>query len=278
MFNEAHTAVEIGLRTTSGYPYPHYDPPMIRPRLNVIREDFAADPGLDTATSRALLIRASQGDIQETFRLSLPGRVVAFGKRDTLHSGYRGAVAAARGMGFEAVERLAGGRAAVFHEGALAFSWTIPDDDPRSGITERFVKLSSLMVRSFAAVGVDAAVGELPGEYCPGAYSVHTVTGVKVMGVGQRLAKNASHVGGVIVVSMPQLLRDVLIPVYEALDLPWDPATAGALQNVAAGVTLQETADSVISQLALIRELAPAGIDTPTRDLAASLAPEHVAA
>jgi hypothetical protein len=77
---------------------------------------------------------------------------------------------------------------------------------------------------------------------------------------------------------MPQLLRDVLIPVYAALDLPWDPTTAGALQNVAAGVTLQETADSVISQLALIRELAPTAIDAPTRDLAANLAPEHVAA
>jgi octanoyl-[GcvH]:protein N-octanoyltransferase len=250
----------------------------VAPHLDLIQEGFAIDAGLDTATSRALLIKASAGEVGETFRLSLPGKVVAFGKRDRSSSGYRSAVRVARDMGFEAVERLAGGRAAVFHEGALAFSWTIPAEDPRSGIRARFEELSSLMVRSFTSLGVDAAVGELPGEYCPGAFSVHGAGRLKLMGVGQRLAKNAAHIGGVVVVSQSELLREVLVPIYEALELPWDPRTAGALQDLVAAVTLKETTDSILAELSRIREMTPTSIDADTRQLAAGLAPEHLAA
>ena len=261
-----------------GPPGPHYAPRVDKPNIDVVREGHASDPGLDTAVSRALLIEASAGQIPETFRLNLPGRVVAFGKRDTLLDGYRRAVRAARTQGFEAVERLAGGRAAAFHEGALAFSWSIPEPDPRSGITARFEQLSSLMVRAFGRLGVDAAVGELPGEYCPGAHSVHAGGRIKLMGVGQRLAKNAAHVGGVVVVSHSKLLRDILEPVYSALGLEWDPNTAGALQDVAPGVTMQEVAGVILDELATIRTPRHTSIERRTMQLAAELAPEHLAA
>src|SRR3546814_3395762 len=46
----------------------------------------------------------------------------SFGRQDTITAGYRDAVRAARSMGYEVVERLAGGRAAVFTTGTLAFS------------------------------------------------------------------------------------------------------------------------------------------------------------
>ena len=243
--------------------------------ITVVHDSAPLSPGLDTAMSRALLLRVSEGALGETFRMHLPGRVMAFGKRDAISPGYPAAVAATRAMGFAAVERLAGGRAAVFHEGTLAFSWSIPTDDPRRGIHDRFRLLSGVLARSFRRLGVAAEVGELPGEYCPGEYSIH-VAGRKVMGVGQRLARNAAHIGGVIVVSNGKLVRDALIPVYEALDLEWDPSTAGSLQDTAPSVTMQRTVDAVLETLAQEAELLTGALDPATLSLAESMEDEHL--
>ena len=242
--------------------------------IRIVREDFAHDPPVDTAISRALLLRASDGEIPETFRLHVPGRIVAFGKRDTLEPGYARAVAAARERGFVAIERLAGGRAAVFTERTLAFAWTIPDPDPRSGIYRRFAELSELMVAAFARVGVDSAIGEIPGEYCPGEYSVHH-SAIKLMGVGQRLARHAAHVGGVVVVDRSDLIRDVLVPVYSALGLAWDPATAGALTDIVPGLSLHDVASAIVAELGTRGAVADGAIDPATVTLAQALAPDH---
>ena len=245
--------------------------------LRIVRDGYPDEPGLDTALSRALLLRAADGTTPETFRINRPGRVVAFGKRDMISPHYPKAVAAARAGGYQAVERLTGGRAAAFHEGTLAFSWSIPDPLPREGITARFKTLSELMVRAFSRLGIDAAVGEIPGEYCPGAYSVHVQGRIKVMGVGQRLARKAAHIGGVVVVSGSQALRDILTPVYTALDLEWDPATAGAIQDVVPGATLQETGGAILDELAKSRELVTGSFSSETLAMAREFAAEHIA-
>lgn len=248
------------------------------PPLRLVRDAFAAVPEVDTGVSRALLLRASEGAIPETFRLHVPGNVVAFGKRDTLAPGYDTAVAVARRHGFAAIERLAGGRAAVFTTDTLAFAWTIPDPDPRRGIYSRFAELSRLMVAAFSRLGVEASVGELPGEYCPGEYSVHHGGRIKLMGVGQRLARRAAHVGGVVVVAGSHRVRQVLGDVYAALELAWDPETAGALADVNPDVTVHVAADAIITELAAQRDVVPGQIDETTLALAHRLAPDHVPA
>lgn len=246
------------------------------PTIRLVRQEFAAEPSVDTAVSRALLLRASNGEAAETFRLHVPGRIVAFGKRDAFAPGYGAAVAAAAELGFASVERLAGGRAAVFTEHTLAFSWTIPDPDPRSGIYERFASLARVMIGAFGRLGVDSDVGEIPGEYCPGEYSVHHAGRLKLMGVGQRLARGAAHVGGVVVVDRSDLIRDVLVPVYAALDLEWEPATAGALTDVMPGLTRDAVAAAIIAELATSARLVEETIDRETMTLARSLAPDHL--
>lgn len=244
--------------------------------IRLVRQEFATQPTVDTAVSRALLLRASDGHVAETFRVHVPGRIVAFGKRDALEPGYAAAVGAADRMGFASVERLAGGRAAVFTEHTLAFSWTVPDPDPRSGIYRRFEALAGLMVGAFRRLGVESAVGEIPGEYCPGDYSVHHGGRIKLMGVGQRLARHAAHVGGVIVVGRSDLIRDVLVPVYAALGLDWAPSTAGALTDVVPGLTVDTVADALVAELATQATLVAGTVDEPTLTLAHALAPDHL--
>ena len=66
------------------------------------------------------------------------------------------------------------------------------------------------------------------------------------MGVGQRLVRRAVHVGGVVVVDEGNRIRDVLVPVYRALGLDWDPRTAGALADRSPGLDT----DTVIPAIA----------------------------
>src|SRR5436190_18498771 len=186
--------------------------------IRLIRTAMGDEP-TDTAVSHALLRRVSDGSEPETLRLYRPQRVVAFGPKDRLAPGYAAAVEAARSHGFGALDRLAGGRAAVFHEETIAFAWCIPELAPRLTITERFEALASIMVAAFRSLGVDARVGEVLGEYCPGEFSVNARGRTKLMGVGQRVVAHAAHVGGVVVVGRSDLVRDVLVPVYAHLGL-----------------------------------------------------------
>jgi octanoyl-[GcvH]:protein N-octanoyltransferase len=232
--------------------------------LRLLTASFLEDPALDTALSRALMLRVASGELPETLRIARPGAIVAFGKRDAVSPGYAEAVAAARAGGFEAIERLAGGRAAVFHEDTIA------------RVNERFDATAQLIADALAALGVDARVGEVPGEYCPGAHSVSAAGRRKIMGVGQRLVSGGAHVGGVVVVDGADRVRDILVPVYAALGLPWRPDTTGSVAAEVPGVTWQGVADSITAQYAARYELEPAELDEDTLTLARSLAARHL--
>jgi lipoate-protein ligase A len=201
--------------------------------------------------------------------------MVAFGKQDAVASGYAEAVAAARAQGFEPVLRLAGGRAAVFHEGTIGIAHAVPDASPREHIRERFESASGLVARALRALGVDARVGEVRGEYCPGTYSVSAAGQRKLAGVGQRLIANAAHVGTVIVVSDARRVREVLEPVYAALGLRWDPATTGEVAAEAGGAGWERVRAALLAEHARERELVPAELDEATLALARGLAAEH---
>ena len=250
----------------------------MRRTIALAHDAYPDEPGVDTGISHAVAQAVGDGHAPETFRLHPAGALVAFGRRDTLAPGYREAVGAAVAHGFDAVERLAGGRAAVFHPGTLAFSWAIPSAEPRANVHPRFAELADLMVGAFARLGIDAKVGELPGEYCPGAYSVSAEDRIKVMGVGQRLVRGAAHVGGVVVVRDGERIRRVLKPVYRALELDWDPATAGALEDVAPGLAVTDVMAAIVDELDSRFDLLPGRISPDVVARGRELAPFHVAA
>ncbi len=250
---------------------------MTVPPLRVLRDGYPEAPGMDTALSRALLQRVSAGTEPETVRFYTPGRIVAFGKRDVVSRGYPAAVAAARERGFSAIERLAGGRAAVFHPGTIAIAWTSPDHDPPAGIRARFTQMAGLVAAALGRLGVDARIGEVAGEYCSGEYSVNARGATKIMGVGQRLAKHAAHVGGVLVVSGAAAVRDVLVPVYDALSIEWDPETTGSVEDEIGPVRPDLVVGAILSELGERRRLIDGRAGAEVLAAARRLAPEHVA-
>jgi octanoyl-[GcvH]:protein N-octanoyltransferase len=243
--------------------------------LRLLRASFPDDPALDTAVSRALMLRVGRGELPETLRIARPAAFVAFAKRDALAAGYPLAVEAARAEGFEAVLRLAGGRAAVFHEDTLEIGHAVPDQDPRSGIHERFRIGAGRIASALAALGIDARVGEVPGEYCPGRYSVNARGQAKLAGIGQRVVAGGSHTGVVLVVSGEDRIRRVLTPVYEALELTWAPEVTGSVALERPGSGWDEVAGALVAEYARDYELVEGELDEPTLELARRLAPEH---
>ena len=201
-------------------------------------------------------------------RLHRPGRSSPSPARIAPAPGFAAAVRAAREGGFEPVLRLAGGRAAVFHEQTLACSWAVPDSRPAARTTERFREMAELLAAALGGLGMDARVGEVPGEYCPGAWSVNARGRTKLVGIGQRLIAGAAHRGAVIVVGGSERIRDVLVPVYEALGLQWDPATAGCVEDELGEVGLDAVEKAILAELEARYRLSEQELDAATLELA----------
>ena len=202
----------------------------------------------DIALTQSLLRRVAAGALPATARVFRPPATVAFGKLDAIRPGFDRAAGAARERGFEPVVRLAGGHAAAYDSGSVVVEVVRPQEAVAEGIAQRFEEGSRLLLGVLSAVGVEAAVGELPGEYCPGAWSLHT-NGIKLAGPAQRSIRGASLWTAFVAVEGGDRLRAVLTDVYAALDLDWSPATAGAAEDVLPGLTAARVEQALAAAL-----------------------------
>jgi lipoate-protein ligase A len=243
--------------------------------LQLVEQSYPGRAAFDTAVSRALMLRVAEGRAPETFRLYRPDDVLAFSVLDRTRPGFAGAARGARAAGFEPVLRLAGGRAAAFHAGTLAFAWSRPVPELRGGIEARFAEMAEILVAALRALGVDARVGDVPGEYCPGSWSVNAGGRTKLAGIGQRVVRRAAHVGGVLVVRDGARVREALEPVYAALGFDFDPATAGSVEDELGAASLDSVAGALRAELSRRFFLRAGEPDADALALAEVLAPEH---
>ena len=246
------------------------------PELGMVVEGEGREPALEVALSEALLVRVARGELPAMLRVYRPRATVAFGRLDALRSGYRAAAAAARERGFEPVLRSPGGRAAAYDDGTAAFDLVVPADTIVQGVQDRFRDTSDAIAEALGSLGVDARVGEVPGEYCRGAYTVNAGGRVKLVGTAQRAIRGGALLAGFVTVEGAERLRAVLEPVYAALEIEWDPATVGDVASERPGVTLDAVQDALVDALA--GGARRAEIDAATRALAAELEPRHVIA
>jgi len=130
----------------------------------------------------------------------------------------------------------------VHHQGTLVVDHIEPDADAVAGSKARFGYFGELFAQALRNVGVQAAVGEIPGEYCPGEFSVHGTDAadssrrVKLVGTAQRVVSGGWLFSSVIVVEDSAPIRKVLTDSYAALGLDWNPATAGAANDLVPGL------------------------------------------
>src|SRR6478672_5052170 len=202
--------------------------------LTVFRQDHSLGAAADLDFALTLLQRVKTGSIGPMLRLYRPAPTVAFGQRDTHLPGFDAATLACRELGFEPLVRKAGGRAAAYHEGTLVIDHLEPHADAIAGAKGRFSLFGELLAQALRDAGVAAGVGEIPGEYCPGEFSVHgrdplvPEHPIKLVGTAQRVVAGGWLFSSVIIVEKSASIRAVLEASYAALGLDWDPATAGA--------------------------------------------------
>jgi lipoate-protein ligase A len=240
--------------------------------VRLLRTPGTGSAALELATSHALLQRVAAGALGDALRLYRPPATVAFGKLDTLSAGFAQAASAARARGYAPVLRLPGGHAAAYHRASVGIDLVFAVADPVPGTHERFREAGERLAGALASLGVDARVGEVPGEYCPGAYSVNARGRVKLVGTAQRLVRGAALLGAVIVVRDGAGVRAVLRDVYAALGLKWDDATAGAVDAEVPGVTVDAVEHAVLAAYA---DPPAEPLDADTMALARRLEPER---
>jgi lipoate-protein ligase A len=242
--------------------------------LLLLRARHPADPLLDAAVTHALLRRVGAGELPAVARVFRPGPAMAFGRLDALGAGYEDARAAARAHGYTPLLRLGGGHAAGYDEGSVLVEIVRPERVIADGIKARFAGATELLVEALALLGITARVGELPGEYCAGAWSVNAA-GVKLAGTAQRSIRGASLVTAMVIVEGGARLRSALVDVYAALDLAWRPETAAAADDVVPGLTAADAERALVATLAARESLTAADIDGATLTLARELADGH---
>ncbi|MBO0712726.1 MAG: hypothetical protein J2P47_15755 [Acetobacteraceae bacterium] len=206
-----------------------------------------------------------------------PSPTVAFGRRDGFLPGFSRATAAARRHGFEPVIRAAGGRAAAYDEGCLVFDEIMREPDSMRSVRERFAGEAERQAQALRGLGIDARVGEVPGEYCPGEFSVSARGEKKLIGAAQRIVSGGWLFSTVVVVSVSSArrVRAVLEDVYGELGLAWDPGTTGSVAGEVSDVSVESVRDALIAQYARRYRLLPASIGSRELARAQELVARH---
>jgi octanoyl-[GcvH]:protein N-octanoyltransferase len=241
----------------------------------VVGETSPRPPALEVAVAHALLDRVNEGGLDGVLRLYHPAPTVAFGRLDALRPGFAAAVAAARSRGFEPVVRAPGGHAVAYHEGCLGIDEVIGEADPIAHMHDRFARSGELLAGALRGCGVDARVGPVPREFCPGEFTVNARGAVKLAGTAQRVVRHAWLLAASVAVSDAGALRDVLVDVYRELELDMDPATVGAVADEVGGVTVDAVERAVLEAYAGRWSLESGALDAGVLSRAARLLPRH---
>jgi octanoyl-[GcvH]:protein N-octanoyltransferase len=236
------------------------------------------DPVLDLTLAAALLEQVASGRRGPVVRVYRPAPTVAFGRRDSFLEGFERAAAAATRAGFTPAIRSAGGRAAAYHQECLVIDEVVPARDAMAEVDARFAAEAESHAHALRGLGIDARVGEVPGEYCPGRFSVNARGQTKLIGAAQRIVSGAWLFSTVVVVGGAGRVRAVLEEVYAALALSWDPASVGSVEDEVPGITLAEVQGALLAPLGVRYHLTPAAVGEAEREAARQLSRRHRAA
>jgi lipoate-protein ligase A len=208
-------------------------------------------PGEDDLERSVELLRGvAAGEIAEArvLRLYTPVATLAMTRRESRMPGFSAASAAAVRLGFEPAIRPTGGRAVAYDESCLVFD-LISRDDATLDPSDYFGRAGNSIADALRSVGVDARLGEVAGEYCPGEYSINARGIVKLVGTSQRAIRGARLLSGMLAFGSVERYVAVLHEANAALDLTWDPATFGTMQVEAPQVPRSAVEDALIAAL-----------------------------
>ncbi|HEX2181661.1 MAG TPA: hypothetical protein VHH10_05195 [Rubrobacteraceae bacterium] len=222
---------------------------------------------------RTIFEQVAAGERGPTVSITPSTRHVGVTRRDTFRPGFAEAVHAARKEGYPVLVRGAGGGATAAHYGTFGFSIIRPSDtaESRRGISDRYDEAAVLALGAFARLGVRAEVGEVWDEFCPGDHSIRVgdwESGMKVVGIAQRVTRRATSVGGIVLVEGEEELARVLDRVYGAMRLPFREESVGSLRRAGCEAGVDDAIEAFGTEATLRYGATPVPLDERTLELA----------
>ena len=186
---------------------------------------------------------------QAILRFRRPRPTAAFSPQDTTHPDYIQVKEQARTRGFEPIERGTGGKLTLFDEHALGITIIAPHAAPHQHMMKRYEILSVAIATALHNLGIDARVGELPNEYCPGKYSVNAEGRIKLVGLAQRMNQRCLQMGAIISVTRSDKASAGIAEAYRALGLNFDPKTYGAIADLQPSLTYADVRSALMESV-----------------------------
>jgi octanoyl-[GcvH]:protein N-octanoyltransferase len=178
-------------------------------------------------------------------RFRRPRPTAAFSPQDATHPDYERIKDQARADGLEPIERGTGGRLTMFDEHALAITLLSPHPEPHQHTMERYEIFSDVIAGALLKLAIDARVGELPNEYCPGKFSINAEGRIKLVGIAQRMNCRCVQMGAIIAIERSERACAAIADAYRAMALPFDPKTYGAITELVPSSTYNRACDVI---------------------------------
>ncbi|MBC7517509.1 MAG: lipoate--protein ligase family protein [Microbacteriaceae bacterium] len=198
-----------------------------------------------------LRFTASHPGVPHFVRAYRPEPTVAFSRKESLLPGFAAALTAAASFGFTPVIRPTGGRAVAMDQSCLVIDVIDPMPRRHEGHRLAYARVAGALATALESLGVDARVGEVSGEFCPGEFSVNARGVVKVVGISQRVISGARLVSAMVAIEQPGVLPAVLAEVNRELDFAWRIETFGSVATEVGAVDFSAVSEALQNSLCI---------------------------
>ena len=242
--------------------------------MDLLTPERFEDPGMAYAYGHAIFDAVAAGKRPPTVSITPSARHVGVTRRDTHRPGFDAAVRAANEEGYPVLVRGAGGGAIAAGPGTFGFSIIRPmrPEERWNGTRERYDEAAALVLGAFSRLGFhEAEVGEVRDEFCPGDHSLRVGgfdSGMKLVGIAQRVTRRATSVGGILLVYGEEDLARVLGRGYGALALPFRAGSVGSLRRAGSAAGVEDVVQTLAEEAKARYEAVPVPLDEGTLALA----------